>query len=53
LAAVIGMIVGITMLSKNKQGRKTPIPFGPSIALAAVIVYFYGDVLINWYLGFW
>lgn len=53
LAAVIGMIVGITMLSKNKQGRKTPIPFGPSIALAAVIVYFYGDRLINWYLGFW
>lgn len=53
LAAVIGMIVGITMLSKNKQGRKTPIPFGPSITLAAVIVYFYGDVLINWYLGFW
>lgn len=53
LAALIGMIVGITMLSKNKQGRKTPIPFGPSIALAAVIVYFYGDVLINWYLGFW
>lgn len=53
LAAVIGMIVGITVLSKNKQGRKTPIPFGPSIALAAVIVYFYGDLLINWYLGFW
>lgn len=53
LAAVIGMIVGFTVLSKNKQGRKTPIPFGPSIALAAVIVYFYGDLLINWYLGFW
>ncbi len=53
LAAVIGMVVGITMLSKNKQGRKTPIPFGPSIALAAVIVYFYGDLLINWYISFW
>ncbi len=53
LAAVIGMIVGFTVLSKNKQGRKTPIPFGPSIALAAVIVYFYGDLLINWYLDFW
>lgn len=53
LAAVIGMIVGIIVLSKNKQGRKTPIPFGPSIALAAVIVYFYGDLLIKWYLGFW
>lgn len=53
IAAVIGMIVGLVVLTKNKQGRKTPIPFGPSIALAAIIVYFYGDSLINWYLGFW
>ncbi len=53
LAAIIGMIVGLVVLTKNKQGRKTPIPFGPSIALAAVIVYFYGDSLINWYVGFW
>ena len=53
LAAVIGMIVGVIVLSKRKQGRKTPIPFGPSIAFAAIIVYFYGDSLINWYLGFW
>lgn len=53
VAAVIGMIVGLVVLTKNKQGRKTPIPFGPSIALAAIIVYFYGDSLINWYLGFW
>ncbi|MEE3807160.1 prepilin peptidase [Lysinibacillus fusiformis] len=53
IAAVIGMIVGLVVLTKNKQGRKTPIPFGPSIALAAIIVYFYGDSLIDWYLGFW
>lgn len=53
LAAIIGMIVGVIVLFKRKQGRKTPIPFGPSIALAALIVYFYGDSLINWYLGFW
>ena len=32
LAAVIGMIVGIVVLKVRGQGRKTPIPFGPSIA---------------------
>ncbi|HBT72924.1 MAG TPA: prepilin peptidase, partial [Lysinibacillus sp.] len=53
IAAVIGMIVGLVVLTKNKQGRKTHIHFGPSIALAAIIVYFYGDSLIDWYLGFW
>lgn len=53
LAAVIGMIVGVLILTKRQQGRKTPIPFGPSIALAAILVYFYGDSFVNWYLGFW
>lgn len=49
LAAVIGMFVGLVILKKQKAGRKTPIPFGPSIAVAAVIVYFYGDNMIAWY----
>lgn len=53
VAAVIGMIIGIVVLKVRGQGRKTPIPFGPSIALAAIIIYFYGDALMNWYLGFW
>ena len=49
LASFIGMFVGIIVLKKRGQGRKTPVPFGPSIAVAAVIVYFYGEALINWY----
>lgn len=53
IAAVIGMVVGILMLKVRQQGRKMAIPFGPSIALAAVVVYFYGNVLINWYVALW
>ncbi|WP_409368588.1 prepilin peptidase [Lysinibacillus sp. 38-6] len=53
IAAVIGMVVGIVVLKVRQQGRKTPVPFGPSIALAAVLVYFYGNVLIDWYVGLW
>ena len=49
IASVIGMIVGIILLKVRGQGRKTPVPFGPSIAVAAVIVYFYGEALIEWY----
>ena len=49
LASFIGMFVGIIVLKMRGQGRKTPLPFGPSIAIAAVIVYFYGEALINWY----
>lgn len=49
LASVIGLIFGLISLRLTKNGRKTPIPFGPSIALAAVIVHLYGAELINWY----
>ncbi|MFS0575365.1 prepilin peptidase [Sporosarcina sp. 179-K 3D1 HS] len=49
LASVIGSIVGILFLKKTKQGRKTPIPFGPSIALAAVLSYFWGADFVSWY----
>lgn len=49
LAAVIGMVVGLVVLKARGQGRKTPVPFGPSIALAAIIVYFYGEQIMEWY----
>ncbi|MGE7021165.1 prepilin peptidase [Solibacillus cecembensis] len=49
LAAVIGMFVGIVILKIRNKGRKTPVPFGPSISLAAIIVYFYGEPILQWY----
>lgn len=49
LASTIGAVVGIMLLMKTKKNRKTPIPFGPSIALAAVISYFHGEVLVDYY----
>ncbi|NLY80475.1 MAG: prepilin peptidase [Lysinibacillus sp.] len=51
VASVIGMIVGFIVLKVRGQDRKSPVPFGPSIALAAVIVYFYGDNMVDWYMG--
>lgn len=53
LASFIGAIAGIFMLRGSDAGRKTPVPFGPSIALGAVITYFWGAELISWYMGFW
>jgi prepilin signal peptidase PulO-like enzyme (type II secretory pathway) len=39
-ASVLGSIGGILYLYLTKQDRKTPIPFGPSLAVAALILYF-------------
>ena len=49
LASVIGTIAGVILLKRAGKGRKTPIPFGPSIALAAVIAYFWGADFVAWY----
>ena len=51
LASLLGAVVGIITLRITKQGRKTPIPFGPSIAVAAVITYFYGEAIVDWYVN--
>lgn len=52
-ASLIGAIVGSIQLRVRNQDRKTPVPFGPSIALGAVITYFWGDAMLNWYMNFW
>lgn len=49
LASLIGAIVGLIILKRTGQGRKTPIPFGPSIATAAIIAYFFGAYIVEWY----
>lgn len=51
LASVIGLIVGVVVLRVSGKGRKTPVPFGPSIAVSAMIVYFYGEQLVDLYLN--
>ncbi|KOF11792.1 prepilin peptidase [Planococcus glaciei] len=52
-ASLIGAIAGIVQLRVLNKDRKTPVPFGPSIALGSVITYFWGDALLNWYMNFW
>lgn len=51
LASIIGTVIGVISLRRTKQGRKTPIPFGPSIAIAAIIAYYYGESLVDWYVN--
>lgn len=51
LASVIGMIIGLIVLKVRGQGRKTPVPFGPSIAIGAMFTYFYGSQMFEWYWG--
>ncbi|WP_188207302.1 prepilin peptidase [Alkalibacillus aidingensis] len=49
LASLIGSFIGIALIAFSKVKRGMPIAFGPFIAIAALVTYFYGDSLINWY----
>lgn len=50
LACVLGAFVGGGAVALGLLSRRTPIPFGPYLALGAVVSLFLGDRLISWYL---
>jgi len=51
LSAVVGAIVGITMIVLRGRDRQLPIPFGPYLAAAGWITMLYGDAMWDAYLN--
>jgi leader peptidase (prepilin peptidase)/N-methyltransferase len=52
IAAVAGAVGGIAMLAIRRQGRATPIAFGPFLAAAGWLVLMFGHGLVSRYLHF-
>ena len=50
LSSFVGASLGIAILLSKRQGRDTPMPFGPYLAGAGLLTLFYGDTLITEYL---
>jgi len=51
LSALLGSLIGVIVLFLSKDVKETRIiPFGPFLALAAIIAMFVGDTLISAYL---
>jgi leader peptidase (prepilin peptidase)/N-methyltransferase len=48
-SSFIGTIVGIAEMIRTRQGLKLAIPFGPFLAMGAVLYIFFGPQLIEWY----
>ncbi len=51
LAAILGGLTAIVLLATGKRGRKEAIPFGPFLAVAAMVTLLWGNNIVNWYLG--
>jgi len=49
-SSLIGTVVGLTLMAVQRKDRYLAIPFGPYLAMGAVLYIFYGTWLINWYL---
>lgn len=52
LGSVLGAVVGVTLILLKLKLRTDYIPFGPYLALAAMLSLMYGEELIRWYLLF-
>jgi leader peptidase (prepilin peptidase) / N-methyltransferase len=51
LASFLGSVVGVTLIiSSNKKGKPTYVPFGPFLVIAALIAIYFGDSIIGAYL---
>jgi leader peptidase (prepilin peptidase)/N-methyltransferase len=51
MAAILGGIVAVALLIAKKRNRRQTIPFGPFLAIAAMVTLLWGSNILNWYLG--
>ena len=50
LSSLVGAIVGSIWLAMKGRDRATPIPFGPYLAVAGWVTFFWGEQLVGGYL---
>jgi leader peptidase (prepilin peptidase)/N-methyltransferase len=48
-ASTIGAVVGLAVIALGRKEWSTKIPFGPYLALAAMVWLFHGPEFVNWY----
>ena len=51
LAAVLGASVGLALILLRRKGRREPLPFGPFLALGALLAMVWGDSILTWYVS--
>jgi leader peptidase (prepilin peptidase)/N-methyltransferase len=53
MGAILGGIVAVALMITKKRKRRETIPFGPFLALAAMVTLLWGSNILSWYLRLW
>jgi len=48
-SSFFGTVVGITMMLRAGKGMKMALPYGPFLAIGAILYLFWGPQVIDWY----
>jgi leader peptidase (prepilin peptidase) / N-methyltransferase len=49
--SLLGSVVGLVLARRSSQGLKTALAFGVFLGIAAVAALFFGEPLVEWYVG--
>jgi len=49
LGAALGSCVGIVLIRLRRQRRTEPLPFGPFLAVGALLTIMWQDTILTWY----
>lgn len=52
IGAIVGAVVGVTLIAFKVLRRDQYLPFGPFLALGAIVSMFFHQELFKWYIGF-
>ncbi|HLO27352.1 MAG TPA: prepilin peptidase [Geobacteraceae bacterium] len=50
-SSLVGSVIGVMVMVVQKKDSKLAIPFGPFLALGAILYIFFGSQVIHWYLN--
>lgn len=51
IGSLTGSVLGLFLMVIKGKGRKTKVPFGPFLALGALVALFWGQEILDWYLN--
>ncbi|HIJ41108.1 MAG TPA: prepilin peptidase, partial [Deltaproteobacteria bacterium] len=51
ISSFSGALIGAVFILISGKGYRVQIPFGPFLSFGAILCLFFGEAILNWYLG--